>query len=1063
MNFTLGFNISNAPEYQEVSQSKITEIAEKLKEGDMVWLKHDLEIQVPKSLNGKIKRVFPTNFDRKVLGASDLENSAFIECLSFQASFAPSPLIAALENSIMAMLIFSENGPLVYANHTAINSLNFESIPPLGLVLLEDFGFINSEKQIENLYEPADTDFGFGKLLFGENTPLEATHLQRRWIIDRDQKFLVLEFKSLPEFQEMEFKLNLSESKSRHLLAHNLGAYIISDRKGLIKQCSGNVQEILGYKSEVLIGTNSLDYCHPDDLAMKLGAIEGIQGSKGLSADLKYRLKQADGKYRWITAIITNYLDTPGINGFVTVVQDIDQQQKVQEELVRSNQRFKWASKATQDVIWDWDYRNSQISWGENLLSAFGWKSDDLATIDLWYEKVHSDDHQAVEASLEKAIESKSKYWEAHYRFLKKDGTYAHIKDRGYIERSPEGEVLRLVGAMHDFSIQMQREVELKTEKDKFSQLFAGSLIGVARLDLRSRQWQECNQALLNMLGYHDEEFKGMRIKQLIPAKHQKQNEEVLEQLKANKAIKPYQTELLRKDLGSTKVVVSAFAADEEAAWFHFLDLGPIEESNRALVEAESRFRQYVEKASDIFATLNWNGQFDYISPNAEQILGYHPSEIIGKANLPLIHPEDAKKAIKTYQEAWRNPGRSVRLVFRLRHKEGRWIWLEVNGSIQSRDGQLKAFLNIRDVEKEHQQEAELRKLSLVANRTSNGVLIVDANKNVEWINESYQRMSGYKLSEVKGKLMDSLVHGPKSKRFDEGILKEDISSGKPLRFDNINYRKDGSEYWVESIITPVIDENGQLTNYISIETDVTERKLEEINFRENLNLISEQNERLRSFAHIISHNFRSHGSNIQQLSRELNITSDPILRDELYQYLESSSKGLMKALDELSSLLEVESAAELPTEELSVMEYCLRVRQILSRPTMEINAELHFDVPPDFSIRFYPAYLESVLFNLISNALRYHDPEKDPWVKVWVEEKEQVKNLYISDNGIGFDTEKDGDAIFKYKHSAHNHPDSTGIGLYLVRSQIESLGGEIRVNSIIGKGTTFKVSVPKA
>jgi len=169
-----------------------------------------------------------------------------------------------------------------------------------------------------------------------------------------------------------------------------------------------------------------------------------------------------------------------------------------------------------------------------------------------------------------------------------------------------------------------------------------------------------------------------------------------------------------------------------------------------------------------------------------------------------------------------------------------------------------------------------------------------------------------------------------------------------------------------------------------------------------------------------------------------------------------------MQALDELSGLLEVESASELPTEELYIQQYCERVRQILSRPIMEINAELDFAVSPEDTIKFYPAYFESVLFNLVSNALRYHDPEKEPWVKVWLSEDEENKVLHVSDNGLGIDLDEHGEQLFKFKRSFHNHPESSGIGLYLVRSQIESLGGEIRVNSVVGKGTTFSVTVPK-
>lgn len=738
-------------------------------------------------------------------------------------------------------------------------------------------------------------------------------------------------------------------------------------------------------------------------------------------------------------------------------------------QLTERFQRFQWASKATRDVIWDFDLVDDRIAWGENLSHMMGWSDTDLHNGDMWGDKIHPEDRQRVLDSINVHIDDPSKEtWESRYRFLLRDGTYAHIYDRGYIARDQSGQGIRMVGAMHDYSLQFQQEQELKKEQGRFRQLFEGSLIGVAQLNLESLKWVECNQALLNMLGYLEAEFHTMELKELIPTAQLEQNMEVIDRLRKGEELGAYQTALLRKDRDTTNVVISVFATenlDHEAkiAWFHFLDLGPLEETNQALVESEARFKQYVEKASDIFATLDKKGNFDYVSPNVEEILGYKPQEIIGQNNFDLIHPEDIEKVIQKYRAAWHEPGVAYREVFRYLTKSGKWLWMEANGSFQMRKGALKAYLNIRDIEKEHQTEAELRKLSLVANRTSNGVLIVNKMLTIEWTNESYQKMSGYSLEEAQGRKMNDLVHGPKSLKLNEGDLKAQIEARKPFKIENINYRKNGSEYWVESIVTPVIDDEGNILNYISIESDITERKIEEISFKENLKLISEQNERLRSFGHIVSHNFRSHSSNIQQLTRELNVTRDPILKDELHKYLQSSADGLMEALEELSSLLAVESAEDLPTEKLNVLEYCERVKQILSRPTMEINAELIFEVPKDFSVTFYPAYLESVLFNLISNALRYHDPEKEPWVKVWIEEKEDQQLVYVSDNGLGIDVEKYGDEIFRYRRTIHNHPDSTGIGLYLIRSQIESLGGEISLNSIVGKGSTFRVMIPKS
>lgn len=1065
MIYTLGFHINNSPKAKGIKLEELSDLEGKLEDHTQIWAYPAMAKQVPSKLSKYVHLVVAER-DNELIANYDESKTAHLDSLVFHLKSESGILQQMLDKVEMSTLIFSESGALVYANFKALLAFNIKSQLPYGLIMLEDFSWEKDRHLSSDFKTSTKVDYGLGTFHGPGPHALETTHLMRKELNWEGANFILLEFKHLPELKVFRTELKLSENRNKLLLERNFGAYILSNEQGLISYASGEVLKMVGFEPTEIIGTSSLDYTHPEDRFSLERALVKITKEEGANISINYRIARKDGSYRWIEASITNHLKSPGINAFVSVVRDVHEKELMAKALEKNVQRFQWASRATKDVIWDWDFEHEQIDWGENLFPTFGWKETDLNTTDKWMSKVHPEDHEAIDDSLREAFESNRDLWECHYRFLKINGEYAFIHDRGYISRNKKGEAIRLIGAMHDYSIQHKREQELKSEQLKFRQLFEGSLIGVAQLNLKTLRWEECNQALLNMLGYKDHGFKQMLLRQLLPAAQLELNNKILADLRSNNHVKAYQTRLLRKDLGTTKVVVSAFAFNEkkgdQKAWFHFLDLGPVEESNKALVEAETRFRQYIEKASDIFATLDKEGLFDYISPNVEQLLGYRPAEIIGRENLNLIHPEDAPKIFEQYEEAWSNPGKTVRIVFRFKHKRGNWVWLEVNGSFQSKGSQLKAFLNVRDIEKEHQIEAELRKLSLVANRTSNGVLIVDAQSRVEWLNESYQKLSGYSLEEARGRTMSELVHGSKSLKVNEGRLARLIESAKPFRVENINYHKNGSEYWVESIVTPIFDENGVLTNYISIETDITERKMEEISFQENMQLISEQNERLRSFGHIISHNFRSHGSNIQQLTRELNLTSDQLLREELYKYLEESAGGLMEALDELSSLLKVESASDLPTEELSVMEYCQRVKQILSRPTMEINAELHFDVPPDFKVTFYPAYLESVLFNLISNAIRYHDPEKDPWVKVWVEEKKEVQLLYVSDNGLGIDIEKHGDEIFKYRRTVHNHPDSTGIGLYLIRSQIESLGGEITVNSIVGKGTTFCVSIPK-
>lgn len=964
-------------------------------------------------------------------------------------------LQSVLESDPKGKLLFNEQGEVLFGNQVAGKLLKLawpNSIRLSDFQAIEKTGVQNLDLRLSNNFSGTLTLSPRPEIQLGAKCQKIHSGNDAFYILDIEEKS-----------KASEFPLSSKNLLNEHLLAKSLGAYVILNDNGKVLIASDEVEKIVGTPAKNLIGKHCIDYQHPSDHKVFKQSLSRLRENPKDSIVLKYRVKHAEGYYRWVRTTISNLIQQPEIGGFLMMVQDIDAQER---ELLNSNQRFKWATKASKDIIWDWNFKAGTITWGENLMDMLGWDAADLDTTDKWLSKIPVEDHQPIDQSLNTAFEDGSEIWICRYRFQKSDGSLAQILDRGYIERDGNGAAIRLIGAMHDYSEQHRYEHQLRNERRKFQQLFERSLIGAAMLNLEDLSWQDCNQSLLNILGFKREEFLNLKWKDTIPREELELNTSKIEQLHQEQTINAYQTNWLRKDLVTTHVVVSGFKTSgeegQEIAWFHILDLGPIEESNKALVEAESRFRQYIEKASDIFLTLSDDGVLEYVSPNIQSLLGFRSQELLSAKIEELIHPADHIYAQFAFKKAYLQPGETFRAVFRMRTKNQDWLWVEGNGSFQSKGPELKAFINLRDIQKEHEIEAELRKLSLVANRTSNGVLIVDSSHRVEWLNQSFSQMSGYSLEEVKGKTMEELLHGQNSISTKDPRLKDLLDEGKPFRFENINYKKDGTEYWVESIVTPIFDDHGKLVNYISIEMDITERKMEELDFQQNLQLISEQNERLRSFAHIVSHNFRSHGSNIHQLIHELNVTTDQILKDELHSYLELSSNGLMQALDELAGLLEVESASDLPTEELNVQAYCDRVRQILSRPTMKAKAELEFNIPKGFTMNFYPAYFESVLFNLVSNALRYHDPHKDPWVKVWVEEDQKSKYLMVADNGLGIDLEKHGDEVFKFKRSFHDHPESSGIGLYLVRNQVESLGGEISVQSVVGQGTTFTVSLPK-
>ncbi len=161
---------------------------------------------------------------------------------------------------------------------------------------------------------------------------------------------------------------------------------------------------------------------------------------------------------RWFFNVIY-----PSENGLSVFFKDITERKKYEDDLLIANERFKLAALATNDVVWDWDLKTNHIWWNNNFKELFLYKSEEIeSTIVSWERRIHSADHDRIVEGIYKSIANGDKTWSDEYRFLRGDGTYATLYDRGYIVRDEAGTPVRMIGAMMDISARKKAETDLK-------------------------------------------------------------------------------------------------------------------------------------------------------------------------------------------------------------------------------------------------------------------------------------------------------------------------------------------------------------------------------------------------------------------------------------------------------------------------------------------------------------------------------------------------------------------------------------------------------------------------
>lgn len=251
-------------------------------------------------------------------------------------------------------------------------------------------------------------------------------------------------------------------------------------------------------------------------------------------------------------------------------------------------------------------------------------------------------------------------------------------------------------------------------------------------------------------------------------------------------------------------------------------------------------------------------------------------------------------------------------------------------------------------------------------------------------------------------------------------------------------------------------DEEGKPLRIVGTHTDVSSQKIREQDLKETLELVNEQNNKLLNFAYIVSHNLNSHTGNLRSL---LNMrSSETMTFEEIFPLIETVSKDLDNTLEDLFELIEVQSDADKEKISLNVDEYLSKVFSVLADEIQKKNIKIENNVPKPFFIDFIPAYLESILLNLTTNAIKYAKSDEDTKIEYSIDYSDNFKVLLVKDNGIGINLVKYREHIFGLYKTFHKNENARGIGLYITKNQIESMGGKIEVESEVGKGSTFKI-----
>ncbi|WP_406844391.1 PAS domain-containing protein [Flavobacterium soyae] len=254
-------------------------------------------------------------------------------------------------------------------------------------------------------------------------------------------------------------------------------------------------------------------------------------------------------------------------------------------------------------------------------------------------------------------------------------------------------------------------------------------------------------------------------------------------------------------------------------------------------------------------------------------------------------------------------------------------------------------------------------------------------------------------------------------------------------------------------------DENGKPLRVIGTHTDISLQKEKELELLKTMKLYSDQNSRLLNFSHIVSHNLNTQAGNIKSILDFIDADGDKGAVTEMLEHLRTVSNDLNETISNLTQIVKTQSNINIAVEPLKLHEYIEKTVSTIKGYDKQKKVTIINNVPQYLTINFNPAYLESVLLNFTTNAIKYAHPDRDPIIVFdFGIEPEGYKSLKITDNGLGIDLKVYGELLFGMYKTFHKHDDARGIGLYITRNQIEAMKGTVSVESEVGVGTSFKI-----
>jgi len=790
----------------------------------------------------------------------------------------------------------------------------------------------------------------------------------------------------------------------------------------------------------------------------------------GIPYELELKTVKKDGGNGWMWVRGETIQNAEGKTiGLWGAAQDISERKNAEQQLMESEMR----SRSTFDqspvgtVIVGLDKRF--IKCNSAFCRFLGYSEDELIgkTIS---DVTYSDDIELGMYDLKLILEGKKESSTVQKRYVRKDGTIVWGEVSISLVCDKDKKPIYFIPVIQDINQRKFAEEALKESQEKFSKVFHDAPVLISITDMNDATYIDVNDYSIKVSGFSREEIIGhsateqgwitaedwLKLVQEIRDNGQITGLEINFKTKSGQVISGW--------VNGEQIVIGG----KPCLLTVTMDITERKKLSEEILKERKLLRILIDNIPDAIYIKDTEGR--KVITNASDLKlvnAKDETEVVGRTDLEIIHGAIGSRGYNDDMLVLKTGDAIINKeeYFQLPNGEQHWLLTSKIPFSNSKE-EISGLVGIgRDITEIKKSNEAIIKLSKAIEQSPLSIVITNTKGEIEYTNPKFTEITGYSSIEVKGKNPRILKSGETSA--EEYVeLWDTISLGKEWHGEFHNRKKNGELYWESASISPIVNEKGEIINYIAIKEDISIQKelLEELLVSKEK---AEESDRLKSaFLANMSHEIRTPLNGILGFTELL---IDPDFNEEqkadMARLVLDNGDQLLAIINDVLDISKIESGQiEIKYSEFSVKQMINDIMKSFE-PRAQVNnihLRLAIDMPiKEINLKSDFTKIKQVLSNLLSNALKYTDKG---FVEIGFKATEKELIFHVKDSGVGIPKEFREKIFDRFRHLEPNRSKlagGNGLGLSISKSFVEMMGGSIWVESELGKGSCFYFTIP--